>query len=134
MTLEEAGVESTSPCGYKDMQKLLLNIQALQRKAAGKVEMWITVPRSSGAMFGGIVSEIGIYIHVTLMDVFNDPNQGKDNSYHKDYVFYNFCTPKENATKYEKLKNEVNRIVREYDKEYQRRLKNMVKRHQEGIY
>lgn len=127
MTLEEAGVESTKPCGYKDMQKLLLNIQALQRKAAGKVDMWITVPRSSGAMFGGIVSEIDICINVTLMDVFNDP------AYHKDYDFYNFYTPKENATKYEKLKNEVNRIVREYDKEYQRRLKNMVKRYQEGI-
>ena len=133
MTLEEAGVESTNPCGYKDMQKLLLNIQALQRKAAGKVDMWVTVPRSSGAMFGGIVSEIDICINVTLMDVFNDPNQGKDNAYHKDYDFYNFSTPKENATKYEKLKNEVYRIVREYDKEYQRRLKNMVKRYQEGI-
>ena len=133
MTLEEAGVESTKPCGYKDMQKLLLNIQALQRKAAGKVGMLITVPRSSGAMFGGIVSEIGISIYVTLMDVFNDPNQGKDNAYQKDYDFYNFNTPKENATMYEKLKNEVNRIVRKYDEEYQRRLKNMVKRHQEGI-
>ena len=134
MTLEEAGVESTNPCGYKDMQKLLLNIQALQRKAAGKVEMWITVPRSSGAMFGGIVREIDICIYVTLMDVFNDPDQGKDNSYHEYYFFYNFSTPEENATMYEILKNEVNRIVREYDKEYQRRLKNMVKRHQEGIY
>lgn len=133
MTLEEAGVESTKPCGYKDMQKLLLNIQALQRKAAGKVEMWITVPRSSGAMFGGIVSEIDISINVTLMNVFNDPKQGKDNAYHKFYDFYNFYTPKENLTKCEELKNEVDRIVREYDKEYQRRLKNMVKRYQEGI-
>ena len=115
------------------MQKLLLNIQALQRKAAGKVDMWITVPRSSGAMFGGFVSEIGICINVMLMDVFNDPNQGKDNAYSKDYDFYNFNTPKENATMYAKLKNEVNRIVREYDKEYQRRLKNMVKRYHEGI-
>jgi len=131
--LDIEGVESTNQSGYKDMQKLLLNIQALQRKAAGKVNMWITVPRSSRAMFGGIVSEIDICIDVTLMDVFNDPNQGNGNAYHKNYDFYNFSTPIENAIKYDKLKNEVNRIVREYDKEYQRRLKNMVKRYQEGI-
>jgi len=134
MTLEEAGVESTNPCGYKDMQKLLLNIQTLQRKAAGKVDMWITVPRSSGAMFGGIVSEIDICINVTLMDVFDDPNQGKDNAYHKDFDFYNFDTLKVNAAKYAELKDEVDRIVRNYDKEYKRRLKNMVKRNQRGEY
>jgi hypothetical protein len=96
--------------------------------------MWITVPRSSGAMFGGIVSEIDICINVTLMDVFDDPNQGKDNAYQKDFDFYNFYTPKENAAKYAELKDEVDRIVRNYDKEYQRRLKNMVKRNQMGDY
>ena len=52
-------------CEYKLMQQYLTKIQALQRKAAGKVCMWIVTPRDSGAIFGGIVSELDIAIDVT---------------------------------------------------------------------
>lgn len=127
--LEKYGIESTNPCNRKVMGEYLKKIQALQTKAAGKVTMWVITLRNSGAIFGGFVSEVGITIEVTLMDVFNDPNKGKDGAYQRDFTLYEFYEKEKNDATFNELKSEVERIVKEYDKEYMRRLKNMVKRH-----
>lgn len=117
-------------CNYKQMQQYLIRVQALQRRAAGKVDIWVITPRSSGSIFGGIVGEIEITINVHIMNVFNDPNQGKSDFYQRDFDFYSFYDQKKNDAIFAELKSEIDRIVKDYDKEYLRRMKNMMKRHQ----
>ena len=126
--LEKYGIENTNPCNRKVMGEYLRKIHALQTKAAGKVTMWVITPRNKGAIFGGFVREVGITVEVTLMDVFNDPNEGKDGAYQRDFTLYEFYEKEKNDATFNELKSEVDRIVKEYDKEYMRRLKNMVKR------
>ena len=110
-------------CTRDQMLEYLKKVQTLQRKAAGKMTVWVNTSNDSGAIFGGIVRETQINIDITIMNVF-----GNDD-YQKDWNLYQFCSLAKNEKIFTDFKKTLEQLVKNFDKEWNRRRTAYINRH-----
>lgn len=106
-------------CDHRRMLEYLTDIQKLQRKAAGKITTSVYLLRDSGAIFGGIVREPQISIDISIIQ---DGNM-------QDYFLYQFNSEYENDTVFLDFKKTLNRLIKDFDDEWNRRRRNYIKSH-----
>lgn len=110
-------------CTREQMLAYLTKIQSLQKKAAGKMTVDVRLLHDSGAIFGGVVREPQISISITVMDVFGQEN------YQKSWGLYQFYSANKNNERLSDFKKTVYQFVKDFDKEWNRRRENYIKRH-----
>lgn len=110
-------------CTRDQMLEYLKKVQALQRKAAGKITVWIHATNDSGAIFGGIVREAQINIDLTIMNVFGDDD------YNKNWSLYQFLSLNKNENIFTDFKKTLEQLVEDFDKEWNRRRSAYINRH-----
>lgn len=110
-------------CTRNQMLEYLKKAQALQRKAAGKMTVWVNTSKDSGAIFGGIVREAQINIDLTIMNVFGDDD------YNKNWSLYQFLSLTENEKIFTDFKKTLEQLVKDFDKEWNRRRSAYINRH-----
>ncbi len=110
-------------CTRDQMLEYLKKVQALQRKAAGKMTVWVNTSNDSGAIFGGIVREAQINIDLTIMNVFGDDD------YNKDWSLYQFLSLNKNEKIFTDFKKTLEQLVKDFDKEWNRRRTAYINRH-----
>ena len=110
-------------CSREQMLVYLTKIQHLQKKAAGKMTVELHLLHDSGAIFGGFVREPQVSFSVTILDVY-----GHDD-YYKCWDFYQFYSANKNDELFADFKNDVEQFMKDFDKEWKRRLSNYIKRH-----
>jgi hypothetical protein len=110
-------------CTRDQMLEYLKKAQALQRKAAGKMTVWVNTSNDSGAIFGGIVREAQISIDLTIMNVFGDDD------YNKNWSLYQFYPLNKNEKIFTDFKKTLEQLVKDFDKEWNRRRTAYINRH-----
>lgn len=110
-------------CTRNQMLEYLKKAQALQRKAAGKMNVWVNTSNDSGAIFGGIVREAQINIDLTIMNVFGDDD------YNKNWSLYQFLSLNKNEKIFTDFKKTLEQLVKDFDKEWNRRRTAYINRH-----
>ena len=110
-------------CTREQMLSYLTKIQNLQKKAAGKMTVDVCLLHDSGSIFGGVVREPEISICVTIMDVYDYED------YQKSWDLYQFYSANKNDELFADFKNDVEQFIKDFDKEWKRRLANYIKRH-----
>ena len=110
-------------CTRDQMLEYLKKAQALQRKAAGKMTVWVNTSNDSGAIFGGIVREAQINIDLTIMNVFGD------DGYNKNWSLYQFLSLNKNEKIFTDFKKTLEQLVKDFDKEWNRRRTAYINRH-----
>ena len=110
-------------CTREQMLAYLTKIQNIQKKAAGKITVYVYLLHDSGAIFGGVVREPLVSISITVMDVFGQEN------YHKSWGLYQFYPVNKNNKILSDFKKTVDQFVKDFDKEWNRRRENYIKRH-----
>lgn len=110
-------------CTRDQMLEYLKKTQELQRKAAGKMTVWVNTSNDSGAIFGGIVREAQINIDLTIMNVFGDDD------YNKSWSLYQFLSLNKNEKIFTDFKKTLEQLVKDFDKEWNRRRSAYINRH-----
>lgn len=110
-------------CTRNQMLEYLKKAQELQRKAAGKMTVWVNTSNDSGAIFGGIVREAQINIDLTIMNVFGDDD------YNKNWSLYQFLSLNKNEKIFTDFKKTLEQLVKDFDKEWNRRRSAYINRH-----
>jgi len=110
-------------CTREQMLEYLTKIQNLQRKAAGKMTVDVYLLHDSGAIFGGVVREAQISICATIMDVFGQED------YQNSWDLYQFYPANKNDELFSDFKKTLEQFVKDFDKEWNRRRENYIKRH-----
>lgn len=110
-------------CTRDQMLEYLKKAQVLQRKAAGKMTVWVNTSNDSGAIFGGIVREAQINIDLTIMNVFGDDD------YNKNWSLYQFLPLNKNENIFTDFKKTLEQLVKDFDKEWNRRRSAYINRH-----
>ena len=105
------------------MLAYLTKVHELQRKAAGKMTIDVHLLNDHGAIFGGVVREPEISISITVMDVFGQED------YQKSWDLYQFYPANKNNELLSDFKKTVDQFVKDFDKEWNRRRENYIKRH-----
>ena len=113
-------------CSRGQMLTYLTKVQNLQKKAAGKMTVDVHLLNDHGAIFGGVVREPEISISITVMDVF-----GQEDDYQKSWDLYQFYPVNKNNELFFDFKNTLEKFVNDFDKEWNRRRRNYIKRHGE---
>jgi len=112
-------------CTREQMIAYLTKVHELQRKAAGKMTVDVCLLNDHGAIFGGVVREPQICISITVMDVFGQED------YQKSWDLYQFYPTNKNNERLSDFKKTVYQFVKDFDKEWNRRRENYIKRHGE---
>ena len=112
-------------CTREQMLAYLTKVHELQRKAAGKITVDVHLLNDHGAIFGGVVREPEISISITVMDVFGQED------YQKSWDLYQFYPANKNNELLSDFKKTVDQFVKDFDKEWNRRRENYIKRHGE---
>lgn len=110
-------------CTREQMLAYLTKIHKLQRKAAGKMTVDVSLLNDHGAIFGGVVREPEISIFVTLMDVYDDDD------YHKSWSLHQFYPVNKNDELLADFKKDIEQFINDFDEEWKRRRVNYIKRH-----
>ena len=110
-------------CTHEQMLAYLTKIQNLQKKAAGKMTVDVHLLHDSGAMFGGVVREPQISVSITVMDVFGQED------YQKSFGLFQFYPANKNDGLFADFKKDVEQFIEDFDKEWNRRRANYIKRH-----
>ncbi len=110
-------------CTREQMLAYLNKVHELQRKAAGKMAVDVRLLNDHGAIFGGVVREPQISICITVMDVFGQED------YQKSWCLYQFYPVNKNNKILSDFKKTVFQFVKDFDKEWNRRRENYIKRH-----
>ena len=110
-------------CTRDQMLEYLKKVQVLQRKAAGKMTVWVNTSNDSGAIFGGIVREAQINIDLTIMNVYGDDD------YNKNWSLYQYLSLTKNEKIFTDFKKTLEQLVKDFDKEWNRRRSAYINRH-----
>ena len=102
-------------CTREQMLAYLTKIQSLQKKAAGKMAVYVHLLHDSGAIFGGVVREPEISIYVTIMDVYDHED------YQKSWDLHQFYPVNKNDELFADFKKDIEQFIKDFDKEWKRR-------------
>lgn len=109
-------------CTREQMLAYLTKVQELQRKAAGKMMVDVNLLNDHCAIFGGVVRKPEINISIIVMDVFGQED------YQKSWGLYQFYPANKNNELLSDFKKTVDQFVKDFDKEWNRRRENYIKR------
>jgi hypothetical protein len=110
-------------CTREQMLAYLTKVQSLQKKAAGKMTVDVHLLNDHGAIFGGVVREPQISISITIMDVYDQED------YQKSWDLYQFYPANKNDELFADFKKDIEQFIKDFDKEWNRRRENYIKRH-----
>ena len=110
-------------CTHEQMLAYLTKVQNLQKKAAGKMTVDVYLLHDSGAMFGGVVREPQISISITVMDVFGQED------YQKSWGLLQIYSANKNDELFADFEKDIEQFIKDFDKEWNRRRANYIKRH-----
>lgn len=110
-------------CTREQMLAYLTKVHEIQMKAAGKMTIDMYLLNDNGAIFGGVVREPQISISITVMNVFGQED------YQKIWYLYQFYSANKNNETLSDFKKTVAQFVKSFDKEWNRRRENYIKRH-----
>jgi hypothetical protein len=105
------------------MLTYLTKVHELQRKAAGKMTVEVYLLNDHCAIFGGVVREPQINISITVMNVFGQED------YQKSWSLCQFYPANKNDELFADFKKDIEQFIKDFDKEWNRRRTNYIKRH-----